>query len=82
MRQDVPPREVIERVLEAGVHAPNHHDTQPWRFFVLTHEARSDFGEVLAQALKRRLGEPHPRPLHRSAIRQATVDGEGRREMP
>ena len=77
MRQDVPPRELIERVLEAGVHAPNHHDTQPWRFFVLTHEARSDFGEVLAQALKQRLGEPHPQPLHRSAIRQATVDGEG-----
>jgi nitroreductase len=62
------------------VHAPNHHDTQPWRFFVLTSEARSDFGEVLAQALKRRLGEPHPRPLHRSAIRQATVDGEGSSE--
>ncbi len=66
MRQDVPPRELIERVLEAGVHAPNHHDTQPWRFFVLTREARSDFGEVLAQALKRRLGEG-PLP----------VDGEG-----
>ena len=57
MRQDVPPRELIERVLEAGVHAPNHHDTQPWRFFVLTREARSEFGEVLAQALKQRLGE-------------------------
>jgi len=57
MRQDVPSRELIERVLEAGVHAPNHHDTQPWRFFVLTREARSEFGEVLAQALKQRLGE-------------------------
>jgi len=57
MRQDEPSRELIERVLEAGVHAPNHHDTQPWRFFVLTREARSEFGEVLAQALKQRLGE-------------------------
>ena len=73
MRQDEPPRKLIERVLEAGVHAPNHHDTQPWRFFVLTREARSEFGEVLAQALKRRLGEPHPRPL--------PVDGEGSSKM-
>ena len=48
MRPDAPPRELIERVLEAGVHAANHHDTQPWRFFVLTNEGRSEFGEVLA----------------------------------
>ena len=25
MRPDAPPRELIERVLEAGVHAANHH---------------------------------------------------------
>jgi nitroreductase len=57
MRPDAPSRELVERVLQAGVHAPNHHDTQPWRFFVLTGEARSEFGEVLAQALGQRLGE-------------------------
>jgi nitroreductase len=63
MRLDAPPRDVIERVLEAGVHAPNHHDTQPWRFFVLTNEARSDLGEVLARALKARVGEADPEKL-------------------
>src|SRR6187401_3616737 len=69
MRDELPPRALVEKVLSAAVHAPNHYDTQPWRFFVLTHEARTEFGEVLAQALKRRLGEPHPRRL--------PVDGEG-----
>jgi nitroreductase len=75
MRPDAPPRQVIERVLQAGVHAPNHHDTQPWRFFVLTNEGRSEFGEVLAQALSRRLGEADP------AQREALLKGERAKPM-
>lgn len=54
MRQDALPRELIEKVLAAGVHAPNHHDTQPWRFFVLEGDARVQFGDALAEAVKRR----------------------------
>ena len=57
MRPDAPPRELIEQVLHAAVHAPNHHDTQPWRFFVLAGHARVRFGDALADALKRRAGE-------------------------
>jgi nitroreductase len=57
MRSDAPPREFIERVLRAAVHAPNHHDTRPWRFFVLTTDARVEFGEALAEAVRRRMGE-------------------------
>ena len=57
MRPDAPPRELIERVLQAGVHAPNHYDTQPWRFFVLSDEGRSEFGEALAEALSRRMAD-------------------------
>jgi nitroreductase len=60
MRKDAPPRELVERVLQAGVHAANHHDTQPWRFFVLTNDARAGFGEALALALARRLGDAAP----------------------
>jgi nitroreductase len=63
MRQDAPPRDLIERVLAAGVQAPNHHETQPWRFFVLTREARSEFGEALALALAKRAGEIEPEKL-------------------
>jgi nitroreductase len=60
MRPEAPPRELMERVLQAAVHAPNHHDTQPWRFFVLTGEARPEFGEVLARAMASRLGDAAP----------------------
>ncbi len=55
MRPDAPSRELIEKVLHAAVHAPNHHDTQPWRFFVLTEDARARFGDALADAVKRRM---------------------------
>jgi nitroreductase len=63
MRPDAPSRDLIERVLQAAVHAPNHHDTQPWRFFVLTNDARVQFGDALADALKRRVGEIEPAKL-------------------
>jgi nitroreductase len=75
MRSDAPPRALIERVLQAGVHAANHHDTQPWRFFVLTNEGRTEFGEVLAHALSRRLGEADP------AQRDALLKGERAKPM-
>jgi len=54
MRDELPPRALVEKVLSAAVHAPNHYDTQPWRFYVLSGEARADFGSALADALKAR----------------------------
>jgi nitroreductase len=54
MRDETPSRALIEKVLGAAVHAPNHHDTQPWRFYVLSGEARDEFGNALADALKAR----------------------------
>ena len=32
---DVPPRESMERMIDAAIWAPNHRLTNPWRFFVL-----------------------------------------------
>src|SRR5262245_48666814 len=32
MREDRPPRDLIAKILEAAVRAPNHYLTQPWRF--------------------------------------------------
>ena len=46
---------VVTRLLEAGVRAPTHFLTQPWRFIVLTGDARVELGEALA-AGARRLG--------------------------
>jgi nitroreductase len=50
-----PPQELIERLIEAATWAPNHHLTEPWRFFVVAGEARRELGEVMARALN---GEP------------------------
>jgi len=63
VRPDPVPRELIEQLLEAAIWAPNHHLTQPWRFFVLTGEARVALGEVLAR-------DPALTPAKREAIRQ------------
>jgi nitroreductase len=60
MLPDEPSRDLIEQVLSAAVHAPNHHDTQPWRFFVLTGAARDRLGDALAGALTRRLNGTDP----------------------
>jgi nitroreductase len=48
--QELPPREVIEQILEAATWAPNHRLTEPWRFFVLAGSAREAFGEVMARS--------------------------------
>ena len=45
-----PPKEVIERVLEAATWAPTHHKTQPWRFYVLAGRAREALGDVMAES--------------------------------
>lgn len=51
MTQEVPPREVIETLLDAAVQAPNHHETLPWRFVVLSGDARVRFGEAVAESI-------------------------------
>ena len=43
-------RALIERLLEAGVRAPTHHLTQPWRFIVLAGDARRELGAAWAAA--------------------------------
>jgi nitroreductase len=48
MLEEVPPREHIERLLEAGVRAPTHHLTEPWRFIVLAGDERLRLGEAWA----------------------------------
>ncbi len=49
LRPDPVPREVIEQMLEAAVWAPNHRLTEPWRFYVLTGEAKRRFAEIRRQ---------------------------------
>jgi nitroreductase len=48
-----PDRELLQRLLEAAVRAPNHHLTQPWRFVVLAGEALDEFGRAWAAGAER-----------------------------
>src|SRR5215475_6759927 len=48
-------REEIEALLDAAVLAPNHHLTQPWRFYVLGPEARRRYGLALGERKARKL---------------------------
>ena len=40
-------REEIEALINAATQAPNHHLTQPWRFYVLGEESRRAYGHAL-----------------------------------
>ncbi len=67
-KPDQPPKEIIDRVLGAGLHAPSGKNRQNWRFFVVTGEKRNQYlkysqkswlniKDVLAKRLKPSLYE-------------------------
>ena len=65
MRPERPPRELVERLLEAALCAPNHHLTEPWRFVVIAGPARNELGEALARARRRLNPDAPPAALER-----------------
>jgi nitroreductase len=48
VKADSLPRDLIEKLLQAGNQAPNHYKVRPWRFIVLTGNARNKLGDVMA----------------------------------
>ena len=48
VKPDPVPRELIEKLLEAAVQAPNHYKVRPWRFVVLTGDGLKKLGDVMA----------------------------------
>src|SRR5947208_3292608 len=57
MTNQVPSRTDIEQILEAATHAPNHHKTEPWSFFVLAGKARTELGTIMAESLAAKMAE-------------------------
>jgi nitroreductase len=57
-RSDPVPREVIERLLDAAVRAPNHKLTEPWRFAVLTGSAKDRVALIRAAHRRKRYENP------------------------
>jgi nitroreductase len=62
-------RAEIEVLLSAAVLAPNHHLTQPWRFYVLGPSARRAYGLALGERKARKL----PDPDAANAVREKTA---------
>jgi nitroreductase len=52
------PREIVERLLDCAVRAPNHKLTEPWRFAVLSGPARDRLAEIRARHRLKRFSEP------------------------
>ena len=57
-RPDPVARQTIERLLDCAVRAPNHTLTEPWRFSVLTGEARDRLAEIRAGHRLKRYADP------------------------
>lgn len=54
VKQDPVPRDVIEKLLDAAVQAPNHYKVRPWRFVVITGEGRNKLGDIMAASQQER----------------------------
>ena len=57
-RPDPVPRETIELLLDCAVRAPNHKLTEPWRFAVLTGDAKAGLAEIRARHRLERYEDP------------------------
>lgn len=47
VKDQMVPKELIEKIIEAGTWAPNRYLTEPWRFFVISGEGRSALSKVM-----------------------------------
>jgi nitroreductase len=52
VRQDPVPEELVERILDSAVHAPNHKMTEPWRFHVFTGKGRGELARARAETAR------------------------------
>jgi nitroreductase len=57
-RSEPVPRDLIQRLLDCAVRAPNHKLTEPWRFVVLTGGARDRFADIRARHRLKRFADP------------------------
>ena len=60
VKADLPPRDLVETVIEAAAWAPNHFKTVPWRFVVVSGDARDALGAVMEESMAARLAQSDP----------------------
>jgi nitroreductase len=66
VKADPVPRDVIQKLLDAGNQAPNHYKVRPWHFFVLTGNGRNKLGDVMAASLQDRQPDLPPQGLDKT----------------
>lgn len=67
----VPERSLIEQILEAATWAPNHKQTEPWRFVVLAGEARETLGDAMGRAEAAKVEDPEAaRAAYEKAVKK------------
>ncbi len=59
----------LEQILTAAARVPDHKALAPWRFIVFEGDARTRFGEILAEVVQQEEAEP-PSPLRLETERQ------------
>jgi nitroreductase len=69
--EPAPSREIIQRIIEAGVRAPDHGRLRPWRFVVLAGDARKQLGDAMAEMLRTKMPD----------ATQDQLDGERRKPL-
>lgn len=57
-RPDPVSRDIVQRLLECAVRAPNHKLTEPWRFAVLAGDAKARYADIRARHRLARYPEP------------------------
>ena len=72
------PQEVIEDLIEAGRWAPNHKNTEPWRFHVVSGSAREEMCEAIlaggGEFAKSPRGKLMRSPVFVAVTQQAVLD--------
>ncbi len=72
-KPDPVPREVVERLLDAAVWAPNHKLTEPWRFYVLGPKAKKKLAELRRRLRAEKVPDPEA-PEVRAALQKVYDD--------
>ncbi len=71
-------REIITALLDAAVHAPNHHLSQPWRFTVVMGEAKERLAAARGRAKASGFQDPTSAEAHSAGERaRAEMAGAG-----
>ncbi|HKE96258.1 MAG TPA: nitroreductase [Povalibacter sp.] len=63
LTEPAPSREHLERIIGAGVRAPDHGRLRPWRFVVLAGDARRRLGDAMAAILQAKVPGATPEQL-------------------